>query len=223
MLFAKVSSNGLFNMVQCGGKFGCEVTVEVGRVHYGNIRLIGTVGDDPAEAMGYIPSSGEVRNGDSVNVIGAGGPMGVMHVIRNICQGVEGITVYAGDLDDHRLELLSRIAEPLAKDRRVGYVPYNAANAASKKPDGGFSYTALMAPIPKLAAIAVEDSAQRAIVNIFAGIPAHIASTNFSRSRSIFSSSVERTAWLVRFCTLSRVSSLTYSSANTLQSSGSIS
>ncbi len=174
MLFAKVGPNGLFNIVQCGGKFGCEVTAAVGRVHYGNIRVVGTVGGDPSEAMGYIPSSGEIHPGDSVNVVGAGGPMGVMHVIRNICQGVEGITVYAGDLDDYRLGLLSRIAEPMAKDRGVGYVPYNAANAASQRPDGGFDYTALMAPVPKLAARAIEDSAQRAIINIFAGIPAHV-------------------------------------------------
>ena len=40
---------------------------------------------------------------DKINVIGAAGPMGTMHVIRDLCQGVPGVTVFAGDLSDERL------------------------------------------------------------------------------------------------------------------------
>ncbi len=167
----KVGPKGLLNIVQCGGKFGREVVTQVGRVHYGGIRIIGTAGIDPADAIEAIPKNGEIREGDKIHVVGAGGPMGVMHVIRNICQGVKGVSVFAGDVDDERLAALSKIAEPLAKKNDVRYVPYNAAK---DKVDEAFNYIALMAPVPDLVSAAVKTAAKRAIINIFAGIPAAV-------------------------------------------------
>ena len=102
-LFPKVAANGLLNIVLGGERFDRPVVTMVGRVHYGGIRIIGTAGSDPAESMKYIPKTGEIRHDDRVNVVGAGGPMGMMHVIRNVCQGVEGVSVFAGDVDDNRL------------------------------------------------------------------------------------------------------------------------
>jgi threonine dehydrogenase-like Zn-dependent dehydrogenase len=170
-LFWKAGPRGLVNIIQCGRKFGRPVVTTVGRVHYGGIRIIGTTGNDPAESMNTIPSSGEIRPGNRINVIGAGGPMGVMHVIRNICQGVKDVSVYAGDLDDNRLASLGRVAESLAKANGVSYHPYNPGKT---KPAEAFDYVALMAPVPALAAQAVKDSAPGGVINIFAGIPATV-------------------------------------------------
>lgn len=170
-LFAKIGPSGLFNIVQCNGRFDRLVTSAVGRVHYGNIRIIGTVGKDPADAMQYIPPTGQIYAGDCINVIGAGGPMGVMHVIRNICQNVEDLTICAGDLDQKRLGFLSRIAQPMAKAQGVTYIPYDPAQNTMKVP---FNYVVLMAPIPELVASAVVDATSNAVINIFAGIPAHV-------------------------------------------------
>ncbi len=170
-LFAKVAANGLLNLVLNGERFGKLVVTMVGRVHYGGIRIIGTAGPNPAESMKYIPKTGEIRRGDRVNVVGAGGPMGMMHVIRNICQGIEGVSVFAGDVDDKRLAALTKIAEPLARTNRVEYQTYNAQN---HEPMEDFTYTALMAPVPELVAAAVRESAPRGIINIFAGIPATV-------------------------------------------------
>jgi len=171
-MFGKAGAGGLLNLVQCGGRFGREVRSMIGRVHYGNIRIIGTTGSDPADSMKHIPATGEIRPGDGINVVGAGGPMGVMHVIRNICQGVKGITMYAGDLDAQRLSLLSLIAEPMAAQRGVKYVPYNARENG---PQGRFNYVAVMVPVGELVAQAVVEAADKAIINIFAGIPAHVS------------------------------------------------
>lgn len=170
-LFPKLAANGLILLAQGGKRFGRSVTATVGRFHYGNIRMVGTVGHDPSEAM-VIPPTGEIRTGDKIHVIGAAGPMGVMHVIRDLCQGVEGVEVYAADMDDHRLGLLNRIAEPMARDRKIGYHPYNPSRG---KPAVSFNYTALMAPVPKLVDQAIGDSAMHAIINIFAGIPASVS------------------------------------------------
>jgi len=171
-LFSKIGPKGLFNIVQCGGRFGKEVVTQVGRVHYGGIRIIGTIGSDPAEAMEYIPVSGQIREGDKIDVVGAAGPMGVMHVIRNLCQGVGDISIYAGDMDDERLAELTKKAKPFAKKYNLVYKTYNPAK---EKREEEFDYTILMVPAAKLVNEAVGKSAKSGIVNIFAGIPATVS------------------------------------------------
>ena len=170
-LFVKLGGNGLGNIICCSGKFGKNVTVPVGRVHYGGIRIVGTAGNDPAESMAMIPQILEIRAGDKINIVGAAGPMGMMHVIRNICRGVQNVSIYAGDVDDNRLATLRNIIEPLAQKNNVTLKVYNAVK---DNIDIAFDYTAIMASIPKLVTDAVAQSAAGGIINIFAGIPAAV-------------------------------------------------
>jgi threonine dehydrogenase-like Zn-dependent dehydrogenase len=168
-LFPKVAVGGLFNIVQGGGKFGRAVVSQVGRVHYGGIRVVGSAGSDPAAGMAAIPPTAEIRPNDKINILGAAGPMGTMHVIRDLCQGVAGVAVFAGDLSDDRLAVLHKLAGPLAARNNLALRPYNPSK--EKLPDK-FNYIVLMAPVPALVAQAVQDAAPGAIINIFAGIPA---------------------------------------------------
>jgi threonine dehydrogenase-like Zn-dependent dehydrogenase len=170
-LFAKVAVHGLFNIVQCGGRFGKPVLSAIGRVHYGAIRIIGTTGSDPADSMTAIPATAEVRANDKVNIIGAAGPMGTMHVIRVLCLGVPGVAVFAGDVSDERLAVMRNITDPLAKKNNVGLQTYNPKSA---KLTEKFDYTVLMAPIPALVVASIPASAPKGIINIFAGIAAHV-------------------------------------------------
>ena len=171
-LFAKVATNGLFLVALCGGTLGRPVMTALGRVHYGGIRLAGTAGSDPAEALLTIPASGEIREGNRIHVVGAGGPMGVMHVMRNLCQGVKKVTVIAADLSDERIAALDRIAHPAARKNGVEYCSYNPKKAPFS---GAFDYIAVMAPVPALIAQAVKEANPGAIINIFAGIPANVS------------------------------------------------
>ncbi|MBN2376182.1 MAG: alcohol dehydrogenase catalytic domain-containing protein [Sedimentisphaerales bacterium] len=171
-LMPRIAMKGLMNIILGGKRFSSDVVTQVGRTHYGGIRIVGTAGSDPAESMEYIPASGEIRTGDKVNVIGAGGPMGVMHVIRNICQGVEKVSIYAGEISSERIAELNRIAKPLAQQNRIEYHPYNPQTDKLKV---GFDYVALMAPIPQLVTSSVQTAAQGGIINIFAGIPASVS------------------------------------------------
>ena len=168
-LFANVATNGLFIICQCGGKFGRPVTAAVGRFHYGAIRMAGTTGGNVADALAYIPATAEIRPHNKINVIGAAGPMGTMHVIRDLCQGVPGVTVFAGDLSDDRLAMLQKLAGPLAAKHKVGLHAYNPSK---DKPADKFDYIVLMAPVPALVVQSVLEAAPRGIINIFAGIPA---------------------------------------------------
>jgi threonine dehydrogenase-like Zn-dependent dehydrogenase len=168
-LFAKLAARGLLTIVQGGRKFGRPVDAQVGRVHYGGVRVIGTAGADPAAAFAAIPASPEIRPADKINIVGAAGPMGTMHVIRDLCRGVPDVAVYAGDLNDERLAELRDLAGPLARRNQVAFHSYNPSKDSL---DETFNYIVLMAPVAALVGQAITASEKNAIINIFAGIPA---------------------------------------------------
>ncbi|MCY2952399.1 MAG: alcohol dehydrogenase, partial [Planctomycetota bacterium] len=143
----------------------------IGRVHYGGTRWVGTVGSNAAESYRHIPPAGEIREGEKIVVIGAAGPMGQMHVIRSICSGVKGIRVVGTDMDDGRIEALSKKAGALAK---ANGVELRLVNTSKEKVSEKFSYIALMVPVGALVAAAVRDSMDGCLINVFAGIPAPV-------------------------------------------------
>lgn len=170
-VFPLLGVHGLLCIVQSGRSFDRDVVTPVGRVHYGGIRITGTTGSDPAEAYAAIPQTGEIREGDSVDVVGAAGPMGTMHVVRNICQGVKDVSVFAGDMSEERLQMLTDISTPLAERNGVCYTSYVPG---SEKAPKVVNYAAIMVPVPAIVANCVRSTAERGIINIFAGIPVHV-------------------------------------------------
>ncbi len=165
----KLAPRGILNIVLAGQRIGQLVSVGVGRVHYGMTRWVGTTGIRPAESYQHIPQNGEIRANDRILVVGAAGPMGEMHVIRNICSGLTGLTVVGTDLDDRRLEGLWRKAGPMAPANGVAL---RLVNPKRESLGGTFTYFALMAPVGALVADAIQRADVGAIINIFAGIPA---------------------------------------------------
>ena len=165
----KLAARGLMNIVLGGKKIGAKVTIGVGRVHYGLTRWVGTTGSDAAESYKTIPATTEIRANERIIVVGAGGPMGQMHIIRNICSGVPGISQVGTDMDDSRIESLAKKAAGLAAAKNV---PLKLVNTARERLSEKFSYWALMAPVAALVAEAIAASDPGAIINIFAGIPA---------------------------------------------------
>lgn len=171
-LFPKLAPRGILNIVLSGARLGRPVMVPVGRVHYGGIRIVGTTGSDPRAAMEAIPATAEIRPGARIDVVGAAGPMGVMHVIRSLCQGVPGVAVFAGDTDTSRLAALEQLAAPLAEARGLGFRAYNPARGERAEP---CQYIVLMVPSPALVADAVARCEPGGIINVFAGIPADVS------------------------------------------------
>jgi len=168
-LFAKLAAGGLINFVCCGGRFGRPVVAPVGRIHYGGIRITGSKGGNPEDGMAAIPANAEIRTGDRVNIVGAAGPMGSMHVVRILSEGIGNVKVFAGDLSAERLKVLRRLAEPLARQNRIDLTVYDASQAP---PVGPFDYIVLMVPVAGLIPQAIASANEHAIINIFAGIPA---------------------------------------------------
>ncbi|HVT90570.1 MAG TPA: alcohol dehydrogenase catalytic domain-containing protein [Tepidisphaeraceae bacterium] len=165
----KLAPRGLMNIVLGGQKIGGKVNTGVGRVHYGMTRWIGTTGSNAADSYKIIPATTEIRPNDSIIVIGAGGPMGQMHIIRNICAGIPGISQVGTDMDDPRLNSLGAKANALATANKT---PLKLVNTSKEKITEKFTYWALMAPVPALVDQAIAGSKPGGIINIFAGIPA---------------------------------------------------
>lgn len=165
----KLAPRGILNVVLGGRKIGQLVSVGVGRLHYGMTRWVGTTGNDASESYKRIPANGEVRARDKILVVGAGGPMGEMHVIRNICSGLPGLRIVGTDLDDRRIAGLGRKAGPMAQ---ANGVDLRLVNPQREPLDEKFTYFALMAPVGALIADAIQKAGEGAIINIFAGIPA---------------------------------------------------
>lgn len=168
-LNGKLAPGGLMNLVLGGQSIGRPVKVGVGRVHYGGTRWIGTPGSDPTESYRRIPATGELRTGERMLVVGAGGPMGQMHVLRALASGLSGLRIVGTDVDDQRLAALRHKAEPLA---RSSGAELHLINTRTTPLEGRFTYIVLLVPAGELVAAAVEQAEPGAIINLFAGIPA---------------------------------------------------
>jgi len=165
-LGAHLGNRGIMNIVTCGRQFDRGVNIDAGRVHYDLIRYVGTTGDQVGEGYSWIPATCELRAGDQVAVIGAAGPMGLMHAVRAVTAGIPGVSLDAVDVDDERLGRLIEVLEPIAAQHQV---PTRVHNSIATPLEKGYTYVALMVPAPALLAQAVDLAGEQAIVNAFAG------------------------------------------------------
>jgi len=167
----KLSVNGMINIVLAGNKISQEVSVGIGKVHYGNARWVGTTGKSAAQSYKNIPQTGEVRSGGKINIVGAAGPMGQMHTIRLVCSGKKNLSITANDIDSARLSVLE---EKIKKVIRKNLIDLKFVNLEKSPQSGQFSYFAIMAPTAALVAQSVKNSMAGALINIFAGIPVNV-------------------------------------------------
>lgn len=156
-------------VVLAGQRISRKVSLDIGRVHYDFIRFCGTTGTDPAQGYAWIPTNGDLREGDRCAFIGAAGPMGVMHTMRAVTSKVAGISVVGTDLSDDRLAHLRDLVGPTAEKNGV---PLKILNTSRTPLEYGYTYITCLVPVPALVSQAVDMCAEEAILNAFAGIPA---------------------------------------------------
>ena len=89
--------------------------VDLGRLHYDYIAFLGTNGTEIAASYGEERNRCELREGGSTVFVGAGGPMGQMHVQRALELPNGPKLVIATEISDERLETLSNMFMPLAQ------------------------------------------------------------------------------------------------------------
>jgi hypothetical protein len=165
-LSALLAANGLLCVVLGGHTIERPVRIDAGRLHYDFVRYIGTTGDDPAEAYRHVPVTAEIRPGDRVALIGAAGPMGLMHTMRTTVLGLAGLSIDAADISTDRLAHLEAVVAPVAAGHGI---PLRVVNSAEQPLTGPYDYLTCLVPSPALLAQAVELAGPGAIVNVFAG------------------------------------------------------
>jgi threonine dehydrogenase-like Zn-dependent dehydrogenase len=171
-LWPKLAPGGILCLVLASGRLDRAVKVPLGRVHYSNLRFVGTAGARAAEAYARIPTDGELPPTSVVRVVGAGGPMGMMHVIRALALGTPGTAVVGVDVSAERLAALAAKAEPIARRRGLAYRSEQAGPGAPPPPPGpAATYAVIMAPVPALVVDAVAKTAPGGRINLFAGVP----------------------------------------------------
>jgi threonine dehydrogenase-like Zn-dependent dehydrogenase len=154
--------------------------VDVGRIHYDAISIVGTSQREIAAAYGAVRT--ELLTGGKALFVGAAGPMGQMHVQRAL-QAADGpAVIVASDLVKERLDVLeAKYSQLIAAKRRVadvqflvpgedGFPAFNARIMAATG-DTGYDDIVVMAPSAGVVAGSVAQLAPNAVMNIFAGLP----------------------------------------------------
>lgn len=152
------------------------LNVDVGRIHYERWLYVGTTGADVSAAYTEMPARAQLRKGGAAWFVGAGGPMGHMHVQRAIQVADGPSTIVCTDVSDVRLgDLIHTFSEeaaakgieficlnPMVKDA------YQAGMARFQ--ENGFDDIVVLAPIPPVISDAETYLAPKGMMNIFAGV-----------------------------------------------------
>ncbi|HYL41047.1 MAG TPA: hypothetical protein VET90_07045, partial [Candidatus Binatus sp.] len=140
---------------------------------------VGTRGPDVPAAYGEARNRAELRPGGVAVVVGAGGPMGQMHVERALTLANGPRLVLAVDLDEGRLGAAAAKLQPVA-DRTgrplvvetLGPGP-DALTAAVRRVTGGRGADDVIVTAPSAAAVVAASAAMApdGMLVLFAGVP----------------------------------------------------
>jgi len=103
--------------------------IDAGRIHYHYTTYIGNTGPDIAESYGEKRNRAELRPGGTAMFVGAGGPMGQMHVQRAIELENGPAVIIATEVNASRMEMLEKLCAPLAKARGKKFITFNPSTA----------------------------------------------------------------------------------------------
>ena len=115
-----IAHRGTLNLVGTKALDGL-VETDLGRLHYDYVALLGNPGPDIAASYGESRNRCEIRPGGVTVFVGAGGPMGQMHVQRALELPDGPRMVVATEVSDERLQTPMDRFQPLAarKDRQL--------------------------------------------------------------------------------------------------------
>ena len=123
-----IARRGTLNLVGTKPLDGL-VNVDFGRLHYDYIAFVGNSSTDIAASYGEERNRCELRKGGTAVFIGAGGPMGQMHVQRALELPDGPKTIIATEISDDRLQTLREMFAPLAEKRDRSILFFNPNTA----------------------------------------------------------------------------------------------
>jgi L-sorbose 1-phosphate reductase len=153
-----------------------KVNVDVGRVHYHRWVYVGSTGTNIARAYSDRPVEANLMPGGRTLIVGAGGPMGRMHVQRAVDFNNPPVTIVCSDVSDMRLNELKASFARQAEERGINFVCLNPSNKTEYEEgiapykQTGFDNIMVMAPVPAVIADASTLLAKGGLMNVFAGV-----------------------------------------------------
>jgi D-arabinose 1-dehydrogenase-like Zn-dependent alcohol dehydrogenase len=153
-----------------------RVAVDIGRIHYNRWVYVGRPGPDIARVYSDVPVRSSLKPGGRAWFVGAGGPMGRMHVQRAIQLAQGPAIIVCSDVSDLRLDDLCTSFAAEAEAKGIEFICLNPMNkeayAAGMAPfkEQGFDDVIVLAPIPAVISDAMTYLAPRGVMNIFAGV-----------------------------------------------------
>ncbi|HEX5691978.1 MAG TPA: zinc-binding dehydrogenase, partial [Roseiflexaceae bacterium] len=153
--------------------------IDVGRLHYDYTAYVGTNGTDIAASYGEARNRAELLSGGVAVFVGAGGPMGQMHVQRAIELKTGPRAIVATDVNDERLATLDRMFSGLAEQRgkRLAIVntslPGNSLREVVMRETDGKGADDVIVSVPAAALMAEAGSVMGpdGMLVLFAGVP----------------------------------------------------
>jgi len=173
----RLANNGNLYLIGQPAEEGSP-NLDIGRIHYEGIRFLG--GAESLDEIADVHTRNDLLPGGTALFIGAGGPMGQMHVQRALERADGPSLVVATDLDRGRLDHIARRFAGLLERRQVRFELIDSSefeNAAAEHealralaPDG-YDDLVTMAPVAALVTGLCELAAPNALLNVFAGVP----------------------------------------------------
>ena len=152
------------------------VNIDVGRIHYNRWGFIGGTETDIASLYNRNPVRAALKKGGTAMFVGAGGPMGRMHVQHAIeTTNPPGIIV-CSDVSDDRLKDLNVSYSSEAREKGIEWLCVNPTKKEDYEKDmaqfkdKGFDDIIMLAPIPAVISDAARWLAPKGVMNIFAGV-----------------------------------------------------
>ncbi|NJN93751.1 MAG: alcohol dehydrogenase catalytic domain-containing protein [Anaerolineales bacterium] len=151
------------------------VDVDMGRVHYNRWTYVGGPGPDIARAYSDHEVRAELRPGGKSWFVGAGGPMGQMHVQRAVQLANPPALLLCTDLVQERLDALEDMLGAEARAKGINFVCLCVQDSAYQQKlaelaGEGFDDIIGLVPVPPVISDSALHLAPRGVMNVFAGV-----------------------------------------------------
>ena len=180
--FARLGRGGTFAVVT-DQEIPRRVSLDVGRLHYDKLLLLGTTAPRglPDLSAAYAPVRTQLKPGGLTWILGAGGPMGHMHLQRALEMDGRPAKIVATNLSRPRIMAVEEKFGGPAKDAGVELVCFSQESFADQvtfdaqmtAENGGHGYDDIPVMAPSATAIenAMQHLADGGVMNVFAGVP----------------------------------------------------
>lgn len=176
-VFGRLANGGIFNLV-LGQPVERPVSVDIGRMHYDHLLVVGT--DSADLSVAYQPVRTQLKPGGVTWVLGAAGPMGQMHFLRAMTMPGKPAKIVATNLHASRMQPVRRQFARQAAEANVEIIYLSRDQFASEEvffarkheetKGRGYDDIVIMAPTTEAIEQATQMVADGGVVNVFAGL-----------------------------------------------------